>query len=74
MAQKSLGIVGHYETEIIIGGMLIVAFWASVWGLIEEGVDMLKERYGFSKVNIYIGIFLAVLLSIYMFPCLLEKV
>ncbi len=74
MAQKSLGIVGHYETEIILGGILIVAFWASTWGLIEEAVEYIHEKYQVKKVMIYISIFLAILLAIYMFPRLLDKV
>ncbi len=66
--------MGHYETEIILGGILIVAFWASTWGLIEEAVEYIHEKYQVKKVMIYISIFLAILLAIYMFPRLLDKV
>ena len=73
MAQKSLGIVSHYETEIILGGFLLVIFWASTWGLLEELVDYIEEKFKLSKVSIYFGLLGLVLVLMYLFPCFLKR-
>jgi hypothetical protein len=74
MAQKSLGIVSNYEFEILIGGLLIVLLWVSTWGLIEEGVEYLEDTYDVKKVYTYFALFTLVLLMIYKFPALLDRV
>jgi hypothetical protein len=36
---------------------VIVLFWFSAWGLLDEGVDFAQERWGYPKAGIYAAMF-----------------
>ena len=45
------------EGRAVLIVALIVVFWFSAWGLLDEGVDVLKERWGYSKASSYAALF-----------------
>ena len=45
------------EGRAVLIVALIVVFWFSAWGLLDEGVDFLEERWGYSKAASYAALF-----------------
>ena len=42
--------------------VMLVLFWFAAWGLLEEVTRALEIRYGYTKLQIYCGLFILVLL------------
>ena len=62
-----------HSGTLILKGMMLVIFWVAVWGLLQEQIDMIKERYGFSYTQIYLVLLTIVVGIFLLFPSLLMK-
>jgi succinate dehydrogenase hydrophobic anchor subunit len=54
--------------------ILAVAWWVSIWGLLEEYVDWAKDRFKVDKHTIYLSMLIFVVLVVFIFPELLDKI
>jgi hypothetical protein len=53
---------------------MLVLFWYAAWGLLEEMTRTLELRYGYTKLQIYGGLFALVLAFIVVSPKFLIRV
>lgn len=53
---------------------VIVLFWFSAWGLLDEGVDFAQGHWGYSKGSIYAAIFAVSVLFICCAPDVLIRI
>ncbi len=58
---------------IVFISILLIFFWIAVWGITEDTVEWLAEKYSVKKVYIYWGLLLVILGFIALFPQLLAK-
>lgn len=63
------------ETAVydIFLGVILVLFWAATWGLIEEAVTRIQDRYEVPRWKIYLGLLLAVMIVVGICPQMLAK-
>jgi len=59
---------------ILFISVIAIAWWVSIWGLMEGYIDWLENNYKVKRVIIYLYLFAAVMLIIFLFPELLDKV
>ena len=60
--------------ELLVIAAVIVLFWVGVWGLTEEAIDELHERFRISKMKIYLGLIILIVTLFLMFPHILDRV
>jgi hypothetical protein len=73
MAIKSLGDLEKHAFYILFIAFVLILFWFSLWGLLDEIVDEIKRRSGCKKHGVYLGMLLVVLGIIAFFPRALER-
>jgi hypothetical protein len=53
---------------------LAVVWWYATWGLVEEYMEWIEEKYKISKTNLYLSVAFLIVLIVFLFPELLDKI
>jgi hypothetical protein len=69
----SLSHLNYRNVSIVLAGFVIVFFWISTWGLVDEFVSWAEEKLHVKRVQVYGAILVATLILIFTFPAHLEK-
>ncbi len=58
----------EHAAGILFIALVIILFWYAIWGLLDETSDTLKQKYGWSQTQIYLGCLGLVAALILLFP------
>ncbi len=58
---------GHHVITILL------LFWISVWGIVDETIEFLKDEYGIPKIYVFVGLFLVAMYFISLSPEILRR-
>lgn len=73
MGTKSLGQLEEHAYFIVFMGAILVFFWHGVWGITDMLADHLETRHNIRKLHFHIATVFLVIMTIGLFPKILQK-
>jgi len=70
---QSLRVLEEHPVGIVFISILFIIWWYGVWGLLDQYVKHIHEKYKISYRTIYIVCFFSVVILIPIFPTLLTR-